>query len=259
MVYKFSIGQFQITPGDFEKNFSKAESLIRQAASQNCELIILPELWLGGYDYRNFDGYLAVCSNFLPEIEKLARTLKIAIVGTYPVRQKGKCFNSQIYYDSSGQVGHYEKIHLFSLMSEDKFFSPGDGLVTLNTPMGTTGLAICYDLRFPEIFRRYALQGAKVILISAEWPLSRIDHWKTLLRARAIENQLFLVGCNSVGESGKETMGGDSIVVDPWGRNLAEADLKTEGLITADLDLSEIQKARDSITVFKDRRIDIYG
>ncbi len=259
MVFQISVGQFQITPGDYGENFSKAESLIRQAASQDCDLILLPELWVGGYDYKNFEEYLTQCSGLLSEIEILARTLEIAIVGTYPIRQNGNHFNSLIYIDPSGRVGHYEKTHLFSQMQEDKYFRAGQELVTISCRWGTTGLAICYDLRFPEIFRNYALQDAKLIMISAEWPLSRIDHWKTLLRARAIENQLFLVGCNSVGKSGRETMGGASAIIDPWGNILSEANSKSESLITAVIDINEVQKARDSITVFKDRRADLYG
>jgi omega-amidase len=259
MQFKISAGQFQVIPGAYEDNFRKAEAFIRQASERKSKLILLPELWLGGYDYRLFEDYQKEAENCIARIEALARSLKIAIVGTYPLHKNGHSFNTMVWIDTSGNSVFYNKLHLFSLMRERDYFSAGERLVTLPAPWGETGLAVCYDLRFPELFRKYALAGVKVILISAEWPLSRIDHWKTLLRARAIENQIFVIGCNAVGRSGKEIMGGASAIIDPWGRTLTEADSESEVLITSQLDLNEVQNARESISVFKDRRTDIYG
>ena len=259
MQFNISVGQFQVIPGAYEENFGKAEAFIRQASEKKCELILLPELWLGGYDYQHFEHYQREAENYIHRIAALARSLKISIAGTYPLRNNGECCNTMVFIEPSEKITFYEKIHLFSPLQEKVNFSEGKKLVSFTAPWGDTGLAICYDLRFPELFRKYALAGVKVILISAEWPLSRIDHWKTLLRARAIENQFVVIGCNAVGKSGKNVMGGASAIIDSWGRTLAEADSESEALITARLDLNEILRSRESISVFQDRRSDIYG
>jgi predicted amidohydrolase len=120
-------------------------------------------------------------------------------------------------------------------------------------------MAICYDLRFPEVFRKYVLSGVTVMIISAEWPRKRVEHWTTLLKARAIENQVFVIACNAVGKSGNEIMGGASSIIDPWGEVLAEAGSEMDELITANIDMVLVKNARDTIPVQKDHRPDIYG
>jgi predicted amidohydrolase len=120
------------------------------------------------------------------------------------------------------------------------------------------GLTICYDLRFPELFRRYALAGAKLIFVPAEWPHPRLMHWQTLLRARAIENQLFVVACNRVGVVGKTHFCGHSAVIDPWGETIVEGD-ESEMLLTAEIDLGLVDDVRQRIPIFADRRPEIYA
>ena len=121
-------------------------------------------------------------------------------------------------------LGVYRKMHLFGLFDEDQYLAPGQSPLVLDLPWGTTGLAICYDLRFPEIFRRYAIkENAKMVIISAEWPLARLAHWRALLIARAIENQCFIVACNAAGEAGDTVMAGHSMIIDPWGQIVVEA------------------------------------
>ena len=120
-------------------------------------------------------------------------------------------------------------------------------------------MSICYDLRFPELFRRYAVaDGAKLMLICAEWPLVRVAHWRSLLVARAIENQCFVVATNSCGETGGAVFGGHSMIVDPWGQIVAEAG-EDERLLTAEIDLDEADGVRRQIPVFADRRPDAYA
>jgi predicted amidohydrolase len=113
-------------------------------------------------------------------------------------------------------------------------------------------------LRFPEVARRYALQGARLWLLPAQWPLRRIRHWQALLRARAIENQMFVAAVNGVGQSGRETFGGLSAVIEPWGEPVAEAGAG-ELLLTVEVDLSQADEARQRFPVLKDRRADVYG
>jgi len=143
-------------------------------------------------------------------------------------------------------------------MDEEKWLAPGEKLELVESDWGLTGLGVCYDLRFPELFRHYALRGARLVLLPAEWPARRAYHWQTLLRARAIENQMFLAGCNRVGESKGEVFGGGSAVIDPWGEAVVEGG-SAETLLTAEIDLDQVDTVRSRIPVFKDRRPEIYG
>jgi omega-amidase len=156
-------------------------------------------------------------------------------------------------------VGIYRKLHLFGLMEEDQYLAPGAAGLTMDLPWGTTGMAICYDLRFPELFRRYATQdGARLIVVPAEWPLERIDHWRALLVARAIENQAYIIATNAAGKTGDTVFGGHSMVIDPWGNIMVEAG-ETSQLLTVELDLTLVDTVRKRIPVFDDMRLDIYG
>jgi predicted amidohydrolase len=124
-------------------------------------------------------------------------------------------------------------------------------------PWGKSAIAICYDLRFPELFRSYALAGARIVFLSAAWPYPRLEHWRTLLQARAIENQLFIVACNQVGESKGERFFGHSAIYDPWGRLVVEAG-DSKVLLTASVDMALVEEVRQTITVFADRRPELY-
>jgi predicted amidohydrolase len=142
-------------------------------------------------------------------------------------------------------------------MDEDKYLTAGDEGAIVGLPWGAAGLAVCYDLRFPELFRKYALEGANMVLLPAEWPAPRLAHWRTLLRARAIENQMFVIACNSVGVTEKVQFPGHSAIIDPWGNTIIEG-AEDESLLTAEIDLEEVDKFRNKIPVFDDRRPDVY-
>ena len=170
----------------------------------------------------------------------------------------GKIYNCFALYNPDGKLaGVYRKIHLFRLMAEEQFLAPGPEAVTVDLPWGRVGLAICYDLRFPELFRRYALAGAKLILLPAEWPHPRRTHWRTLLRARAIENQMFVAGCNRVGSSKGSDFFGASALIDPWGEALIEGG-EQETLLTLTVDLDQVDAVRKRIPIFEDRRPGLY-
>jgi len=139
----------------------------------------------------------------------------------------------------------------------------GDSLCVVDTPWGLTGLSICYDIRFPELFRTYALKGARVVFSPMAFPYPRLDHWKSLVRARAIENQMFMVGINQVGEEnlghlGMVTYFGDSVIIDPWGKTVVEASETDEMLLTATIDLDLSDRIRSEMRVLHDRRPDLY-
>jgi omega-amidase len=171
---------------------------------------------------------------------------------------QGRAFNTFVLHGPDGNsLGVYRKIHRFRLLEEEKYLAAGDELGLVDAPWGATGLSICYDLRFPEMFRSYAIGGARLLLVVAEWPVSRIEHWSKLLLARAIENQAFVAAVNKVGESQGVRLGGRSVIIDPWGQPLVEGD-DQEALLTAEIDFKEADKARRFIPVFKDRREDLY-
>jgi predicted amidohydrolase len=152
----------------------------------------------------------------------------------------------------------YRKIHRFRLLQEEIWLEAGDRLVLAQTPWGKVGLSICYDLRFPEMFRPYFIAGANLILVVAEWPERRISHWTKLLQARAIENQAFFAGVNKVGFSQGVKLGGCSAIVDPWGVPIIEGN-DEEALLTTQIDLHDCEKARRSIPVLRDRQPSIYA
>ncbi|RME35455.1 MAG: carbon-nitrogen family hydrolase, partial [Deltaproteobacteria bacterium] len=167
-------------------------------------------------------------------------------------------FNTSYVVDNGEVAGSYRKLHLFSVMREDRFLAAGNEAVIVDTSVGRLGLAICYDLRFPELFRKLALGGAEIICLPAEWPKPRQEHWRTLLRARAIENQMFVAACNCCGIQGKLDFFGMSLLIDPWGDVLAEGG-ETDTVIRADFDLAKMHAFREQIPCFNDRRPEIYG
>jgi omega-amidase len=261
MKISISLAQMHLNFGQPSKNLERASQMIAQAAKEHSTCILFPELWTSGYDFEN--RFLHAQSNvsILDNLAELAQTYQISIGGSYLEVQGGNVlFNTHTWLvpDQPSSI-KYQKIHLFRLMDEDKWLQPGNQLVCTDFQWGKAGLAVCYDLRFPEIFRKYALQDVRLVFIPAEWPAARVSHWNTLLRARAIENQMFVVGVNCVGKIGNETFGGSSTIISPWGETIAEANSQDEQLITAEIDLDQVEEFRKKIPVFEDRRPDIYG
>jgi predicted amidohydrolase len=143
-------------------------------------------------------------------------------------------------------------------LGEVEHLTPGDALPVFELPWGTVAMAICYDLRFPELWRRFADAGAQLILIPAEWPIRRVEHWRLLLRARAVENQLYVAGCNRAGGDADGKFGGHSAAVDPWARVLVEGGSEPNLLVTP-IDLDDVARARRLFPFLTDRRPDVYG
>lgn len=257
---RISLGQMRIKLARVEDNLEKAERMIAGAAADESQLILLPELWSTGYDLENAGDYADdLGAGMFAQISQLARENRMAVFGSILERRGDQYLNCAAYYDAEGGLaGVYRKIHLFRLFDEHLWLGEGDAPATMDLPWGAAGLSICYDLRFPELFRRYAVEhGAKLILICAEWPLVRVEHWRTLLIARAIENQCYVAATNSCGDTGGAVFAGHSMIVDPWGKVLVEAG-EDEALLTAEIDLDEVDRVRSAIPVFEDRRPDAY-
>lgn len=255
-----SLGQMNIALGDTRKNLQTAEECVVEAAHRKSHLLILPELWSTGYALdraRELANPLNV--GVFAQIATLATQNKISIVGSVLEKRGLEVANSGTFFAPTGKLlGVYRKMHLFRLMEEDRFLQPGSAPLLMDLPWGLTGMAICYDLRFPELFRRYGVQGAKLIVIPAEWPLERVEHWRTLLIARAIENQCFIAATNSAGQTSDKTFGGHSMIIDPWGKVIVEFG-ESPGIATAEIDLDYVEVIRNKIPVYEDRRSDIFG
>lgn len=259
MKITISLGQMKVLRGQPDANFERVREWTREAAKRGSSLVLFPELWHSGYDLEHRERYAArMGEGILAHIRDPACEQKIAIGGSVLETRDGRIYNSFPLFNAEGRcLAVYSKMHLFSMMNEGKWLTPGESFVTADAPWGLTGLSICYDIRFPEVFRHYAFSGTRIVLIVAEWPVRRIEHWKTLLLARAIENQMFIAGCNCLGEFREGTFGGCSAIVDPWGRYVAEAG-EEESLLTAEIDLDLVEKTRRQFPFFKDSRRDMY-
>ena len=187
----------------------------------------------------------------------MAQKAKLSIFGSILEKRGEQFANTGAFFANNGRtMGLYRKMHLFRLFQEDRYLQAGSSWLTMDLPWGLTGVAICYDLRFPELFRALADEGALLVLIIAEWPLERIDHWRTLVRARAIENQMYIAAVNSAGETGDTVFGGHSMIVDPWGKVVVEAG-EEPMLLTGEVDLDTVESFREDIPILDDRRTDL--
>jgi predicted amidohydrolase len=249
--------QFNVKQGDVDANLAYVRAALRRVAGQGAQLAVLPEMWSSGFAYRNLNELARRTAGIVEELLDLSRELKLVIVGSMPEPHGEKVFNTAFVADNGSLAGVYRKLHLFSLLGEDRAFDSGDAWLLAETSLGKIGVIICYDLRFPELSRRLALEGAAVICVPAQWPKPRQEHWRTLLRARAIENQLFVVACNACGLIGKLDFFGMSMIIDPKGELLAEAG-EAEGEISAQLDMQLMADWRAQIPCFNDRRPELY-
>lgn len=249
--------QFTIRPGEVDANLAHARAALKRVSEQGARLAVLPEMWSSGFSYRNLGALAMRTAEIVEELQQLSRTLGLVIVGSMPEPHGDRVFNSVHLMDNGTLAGVYRKMHLFSLLGEERSFAAGNGWLLAQTSVGRIGVIICYDLRFPELSRRLALEGAQIICVPAQWPRPRDEHWRTLLLARAIENQLFVVSANTCGTIGKLDFFGMSMIIGPRGEILAEAGAgETE--IMASLDMGEIGDWRAQIPCFSDRRPELY-
>lgn len=260
MKLTLSLAQMAFAFGDPETNIQRVKEWALKAKEARADILLYPELWASGYDLKNCRAYAQpLGGGMFQEMAALARQHSLAIGGSLLEKGQEGIFNTfALFGKDGGLIDYYRKIHLFRLLEEEKWLRAGDELVLANAPWGKTGLSICYDLRFPEMFRAYAVAGAKLILLVAEWPETRIEHWRRLLVGRAVENQLYLAAVNKVGQSQGAILGGRSAIVDPWGERLIEGG-REEALLTAEIDLGRVDQAREKIPVLRDRNPDAYA
>ena len=224
------------------------------------DLVVLPELWVpGAFGYSGYQASAtALPGAVITSLAGIAREIGAHILaGTVIERDGNDLHNTAVLIGPTGDIVHtYRKVHLFGFdHGETEMLTPGDDVSTYALPGYTTlGMTTCYDLRFPELYRLLLDAGAQLIVVPAGWPAARLDHWLLLLRARALEDQLFVVGCNQVGTQEGVDLAGHSVVVDPWGRIIAEAGTDEE-VLTVDIDLAMVGKIRTEFPVLRDRRL----
>lgn len=250
--------QFTVNQGDVDANLAYIREALPRVAAQGANLVLLPEMWSTGFAYKNLNELAQRTESIVAELCDLSAQHRLVIIGSQPEpADDDRVYNTIHVVDNGQVVARYRKLHLFSLLGEDKAFKGGDSWCLAETSIGKVGVIICYDLRFPELSRRLALEGARLICVPAQWPKPRQEHWRTLLRARAIENQLYVVSCNACGRIGKLDFFGMSMVIDPKGEVLADAgEQQTE--IIAGLDWQAMDAWRAQIPCFADRRPELY-
>lgn len=224
-------------------------------------IVIMPELWTCSYDNSNLKEH-ARATPYALEILKNTSSKKglVIIGGSLPwLDPDGVLFNRCfVIADSGSYIGSYDKIHLFPLLDEPLNFGSGKHPLLFDLFGITASVSICFDIRFPEYIRALALAGTDIMFVPAQWPIPRIDHWITLIRARAIENQMFVVGCNRCGDGGGDIYGGHSIVVAPDGTILGECNERDDMIMTVEITPSLIQQTRKKLPFTGGRRPELY-
>jgi len=260
-----SLAQMAVMAARPEENLKKGEDLVRKAAERKSDLVCFPEMWTTGFAWDRSAQSVRAHEKAIERVSEMAKRYRVWINGSLCApNEEGKASNTSVLFDPKGAcAGLYRKTHLFGGMREDEHMAPGKALCVADTPWGKTGLSICYDIRFPELFRTYALKGAKVVLSPMAFPYPKLHHWKVLVRARAIENQIFMIGTNQVGseglgKDGRVTYCGSSVIVDPWGEAVIEANETDEVLLTATIDIGRVDEVRKSMNVLGNRRPDLY-
>ena len=251
--------QWRIVPGKVEENLARADHLIGSAQPRKGDLILLPELFTSGFYYDDLGKMADSYRTAMDWMRDQAVCRDAGLAGSVVVHRPEGIANTMVLVDRNGDVSaSYDKGHLFSVAGEDKHFIPGRGMSVTRWGGFGVGLAICFDLRFPEVTRNLCDRDAKLVLVSAQWPKARVDHFRDFTRVRAMENQMLVASCNSCGDDGKGlVLGGNSTVVGPGG------DVKgvlgdDEGVLSVRIDIGEVERVREEFPVLKVRREDLW-
>lgn len=271
---KHRVAAIQMVSGnDLATNLERAGVLIERAAGAGAELAVLPEtfaLFSARMQRELGESELDGRQQVRGFLRDQARQHGLWLVGgTLPIADANsqKAFASMLVIDAQGnEAARYDKMHMFDVdvgdaqgsYRESDTFTPGDAVTTVDTPLGKLGLAVCYDIRFPELFRAMVDQGAEIIAVPAAFTLLTGEaHWLPLLKARAIETQCYIIGANQGGQhSRSRSTSGGSVIIDPWGVVLAEA-ARGEACVVADIDREKLQKIRRNMPVADHRRFDV--
>jgi omega-amidase len=260
---KIAVAQISCSLGDSDANLTKVRDFCARAKETGAELIVFPEMTDTGYSMPVVQNHAASWSNgFVPGLQETARKLSIAVVSGVSERDNTSIYNSQVFVDQEGNItAKYRKTHLYAVapIEEQKCFAPGETFASVAHGGLRFGFSICYDLRFPEMYRKMVTaQNVSVFIISSAWPFPRVEHFRTLALARAIENQSYVIASNRVGKDDDLWFCGSSAIIDPRGVMIAAASADREELIQADVSEELVLSVRSRVESVAHRRQDLY-
>lgn len=238
----------------------RVDAVVGLVAAQQADLVVLPELWAhGAWDVRSWESTAEeLPGSVVPRLAEAARAATAYVhCGSFVERDTdGTLYNTSVVLDpAGGTVGTYRKVHRFGFdTGEAALLGAGTGPVVVEIDGTVFGLATCYDLRFPELFRGLVDLGAEAVLVTSSWPEARIAHWSVLARARAIENQVWVLACNQAGAQNRVALGGRSVIIDPMGKVLVEVG-EEPGPVCSEVDLGLVPSTRAAFPVLRDRRL----
>jgi predicted amidohydrolase len=251
--------------GDRQANIDKVEAFLEKYAWFKPDLVVLPEVFTTGIVptevYR--EQAETIPGETYDKLSGWAKELNCYLLGGSIIEgcHDNKCRNNSLFFSPDGTLmANYYKQHMFSYYGskEGEFCTPGEQTVVVKTPLANFGMSICFDLRFTELYRTLANNGADVILVPAAWPYPRLEHWLILNRARALENQCFVIAVNQVGNVPPKRINvGNSMVIDPWGTVIANAGEK-EGVMMAEIDMNRVYTLREEFPLLRDRNMKAY-
>ena len=255
---------------DKQRNLDTAEAYVKRAKEQGAEIAVLPEMFCCPYQTEKFPIYAEEeGGNIWQRLSGMARNSEIYLIaGSMPERgADGDVFNTSYVFDRTGrQIGKHRKIHLFDIdvaggqyFKESDTLTAGDSVTVFDTELGTMGVCICYDIRFPELFRSMALRGARMVFVPAAFNMTTGPvHWELTFRARALDNQIYVMGCAPMRDSAASYISwGHSIAVDPWGKIMGQLDEK-EGILMAEVDWRFQENVRGQLPLLRHRRPECY-
>ncbi|MBV9008881.1 MAG: hypothetical protein JO354_06915 [Verrucomicrobia bacterium] len=259
---RIASAQIRCEVGNVPANLRTIRRMSEQAKVQGAEWLVFPEMSDLGYVMEVIQSEACTWTEgAVPELQAMAKKLSLGIICGVSERADGAIFNSQVVIDGDGTIiGKYRKTHLFAVepVCEEKCFRRGDTLGCASLGEVRAGLTICYDLRFPELYRALVSGcSPQLFLLSSAWPASRIEHLTVLATARAIENQSYFVVANRAGSDGRAKFGGSSMIVDPSGVVLARAGAEEEQLLCAEISPERVTEVRERMPVLEHRRTDI--
>lgn len=253
---KIALAQLDIEWESKAANLRKAESFIRKASQKSCDIVVFPEMFSTGFSMNIPSVAEDAGGEAALALSSMAKEYSLNIIAGISFKEltEKKARNSAIICDRQGRlIARFTKLHPFSYVKEDEYYLPGSNVVTFRIEGIQASVFICYDLRFPEVFRMVAKE-VQVVFVIANWPTARKNHWETLLKARAIENQCFVIGVNRTGEDGNGLRyAGASHIFDPTGNSICSGGEKEE-LLIGEIDPDEVVKVRSEFPFLKDMR-----
>lgn len=243
--------QLPMKLGNISSNKEKFLSSLSEVVDEQPSIVILPEMWATGFDYKNLNKFSEETEKICSEISSMLNKNTL-VISTLPEGNYNKVYNTIYAISSDGVIASYRKNFLFTPLNENAYIDNGDGITVFEFMNVQIGLLLCYEIRFPELFRLTASAGAEIIIVPAVWTAAKKDHWLTLLRARAIENQCYIAGCNTSVMHGKKDMQcGYSAMFDPWGEFVYQPSAD-EGIYEGYFNSNEVKEIREKIPSFND-------